>query len=419
MLLFKEDHPLVEGIFLLELTTPTCTSLMAMSSGIQNIANDIKSFEFCTPTSGSKYNQSCTFVYNNENIFYYILFFKPYPDSPESYELVIKSYQRCAHFYLDYFERLLSAFDDDKSPYDPNKIFNLAKVLISGWPTKLSNKMEIVYPDTFKSVEFTINDFTYHYYKSSLYFKPKLYTQIFDHLISQKPILLVVSDAIHASHACFSALSLLHPLRYMEPMIFWLRNDDPRYQEIKESPDKSPYFLVATDDPSDIKKKFDLVIQISDSDKKLNEKADIDFEEIVKNILLTIQGEFKNSLNKNPYSDVLNLPWIGPEIDEVYGNPKFSFMPTLDTLKIFERTNTCRFWRTRRCVLENMREPLLQSGNVDMAQFDKEQLETISDFYNSVKGKYEDDVHLKVVIKRHKSLVANQLTLISSDQSNE
>lgn len=418
MIYFDKTHPLVDGIILLQLTTPTCPSLLAMTSGIQNFSDDIKSFEFCTPTSGSKYDKSCIFLYNNGDIFYYTLYFLLYPGSSECYELIIKSYQRCAHFFFDFFKNLLSAFDADKAPYDPDKIFTLAKSLIAGWPTDLSNKMDIFYPDTLKTVEFTITDFTYHLYKPSSFFKPKMYGQIFDHLLSQKPILFIVPNAVCGCKACFSAFSLLHPLRYMEPMIFWLRKDDPRYQEIQNSStEKSPYLVVATDSPNDIKNKFDLVVKISEHMvKKDSEKADIEFEETVKNILLMIQGVFRDELNSNPYGDILNLPWVGKNMEEILKNPKYDFMPSLETLKVFEGSKTCRFWRMRRCRLENIREPLLQCENVDVQNFSKEQLMKVEEFFASLKGLYENDIHLKLVIKKHMSLVSNQLTKMNSSE---
>lgn len=416
MSFFNLDHPLVDGIILLQLSTPTCPSLLAMTSGIQNFSDDIKSFEFCTPTSGSKYEQPCTFLYNNGDIFYYTLFFRPSPESSDSYELVIKSYQRCVHFFFDFFKKLLAAFDDDKSTYDPDKIFTLAKSLVAGWPTTLSNKVDIVYPDMIKTVEFTIFDFTYHFYKPSFFFKPKMYGQIFDHLLSQRPILLHVPDAVYGCKACFSAFSLLHPLRYMEKMIFWLRSDDPRYKEISETDGKSPYLIVSTDSPNGIKNKFDLVIKCFDSSKKMNEKADFDFEENVKNVLLMIQGVFKDTLNKNPYGDILNLPWVGRTMEEITQNKKYDFMPSFDTLKVFESSETCRFWRQRRCKLENIREPLLQCENVDVQSLNKKQLETITEFFNSIKGLYEHDVHLKFVIKKHMNLVNSQLAKIKATE---
>lgn len=416
MVYFDKSHPLVEGIILLQLTTPTCPSLLATTSGIQNFSDDIKSFEFCTPTSGAQYDQPCTFLYNNGDIFYYTLYFKPSTDSAESYEIVFKSYQRCVHFFFDFFKRLLSALDDDKSPYDPFTIFTLSKSLVAGWPTELTNKIDIVYPDTIKTVEFGITDFTYHYYKASFFFKPKMYGQIFDHLLSKRPILFHVPDAVYGCKSCFSAFSLLHPLRYMEKMIFWLRKDDPRYKEISESTDKSPYLVVATDEPNGIKSKFDLVIRCFDANKKANDKADFDFEENVKNILLMIQGVFKDTLNKNPYGDILNLPWVDRTMEDIVQNKKYSFMPSLDTLKVFEGSETCRFWRQRRCKLDNIREPLLQCENVDVQNLSKEQLEKISEFFASIKGLYEHDVHLKLVIKKHIHLVNGQLEKIKSSK---
>ena len=410
MLQFDPNHQFVDGIFLLKLTTPVSPSLIAMSKGIQNLSEDIKALEFCTPTSGAEFENSCAFVFNNGDVFYYTLFFH---QTQGSFELVIKSYQRCVYFFLNFLKDIFSAFYDVKSAYDPNNVFNLANSLISHWPTKLEDKMDIVYSKSLITVDFSNADFSYNHYRPSYFFQPKMYSKIFNHLISMKPILLVSPDSVIGCKSCFAAFCLLHPLRYLEPLILWLRKGDPRYIEILNAPQKSPYLVVATDDASEIRSKFDLVLSCTEMYRP-NIKADTNFQETVKKVLLMIQQELSNLLNKNPYSDILNLPWCGKNMEEVVKNSKFSFMPSIENLKLFEKTETVKNWRVRRTSLKLIRDSLLQCGEVKFNEMTKEQLKIIYDFLYSIKDNFEGDIHLNAVIKKHLNIVNGLLNKMNS-----
>lgn len=413
MLQFDKEHQFVDGIFLLKLTTPIHPSLIAMTKNVKNLSEDIKAFEFCTPTSESKYKNECTFVFNNDDIFYYTLYFH---QNSETYELVIKSYQHCAHFFLNFLKQLYEVFCDVKSAYEPTNFFDLAKILITDWPTTLENSMKIVYPTNMRQVEFTNADFSYHHFNASKFFPYKLYSRIFMHLISLKPILFKCSDAVTGCKACFSAFSLLHPLRYSDPLILWLRKDDPRYNEILKSEEKSPYLVVATDDATEIESKFDLVITCSETFEK-NSKDDDGFEKFTQRIFLMIQGEFVNLSNKNPYSDVLNLSWTGKNMEDIVQNPKFNFMPSLEILKIFESSKTILNWRKRRTNPEKIRETFLQCDKFDFESLDKDQLETIYNYLKNIINSFEEDLHVKLVIKKHMLIVAGILAKLPSEKA--
>lgn len=409
---FSQDYKFVDGIFLLKLTTPIHPSLIAMSQGVQNLSEDIKAFEFCTPTSGLEYKKECTFVFNKDDIFYYTLYFFYHQ---EVYELIIKSYHQCAYFFLDFLKQFYLALTNNKIGYEPNNVFNLAKTLISGWPTTLENKMDIVYPTNIQSIEFTNSDFSFDHFKPSNFFQPKVCSEILAHLFSMKPILLVAPDAITACKACFSALSLLHPLRYIDPMILWLRKEDPRYSEIMKSDCKSPYLIVATDDAAELNSKFDLVVNCSKM-YKINPKQDNKFQKLVQNILLMIQGEFVNLLNRNPYSDVLNLPWAEKNMESIVN--KLKFMPCMDILKSFEKMKTVKYWRLRRSKNSKFRDVLLQNGEMQFNKYSQEQLLIIYNFLKSIKGNYESDIHLNAVIKKHKLIVSKLLVKSNANMNN-
>lgn len=412
MLLFEKEHQFVEGVFLLKLTTPIHPSLIAMSKGINNLSEDIKAFEFCTPTSESKIENECTFVFNNDDIFYYTLYFH---QNDETYELIIKSYQHCAHFFLNFLKQLYAVFCDVKSAYEPVNFFELAKILISDWPTKLDNTMNIVFPTSMRQVEFTSSDFSYQHFKPSKFFPSKLYLQIFTYLISARPILIKSPDAPTACKACFSAFSLLHPLRYSDPMILWLRKDDPRYSEIMKAENKSPYFVVATDDISEIESKFDLVLNCSEI-LKTNEKADEIFENFTRKIFLYIQSEFVDLANKNPYSDILNISWTGKNMEDIVNNPKNNFMPSMEVLKVFEKSKTIRNWRMRRTNPEKIRDAFLQCDHLNFSELNKDQLETIYKYLQAINGSFDEDLHMKLVIKKHLSKVSKELAKFNSEK---
>lgn len=398
MLQFDDNYPFVDGIFLLKLTTPTCPSLIAMSKGIQNLTDDIKYLEFCTPTSSTEFDSSCTFVFNSNDAFYYTLFFH---QDQGSFELVIKSHQRCVYFFLNFLKDVMHAFYEVKSAYDPNNVFNLASSLIGSWPQKLENEMDVVYSKSLITVNFTNADFAYSHYRPSYFFQPKMYSKIFDHLISMKPILLVAPDSIRGCKSCFSAFCLVYPLRYVEPVVLWLRKGDPRYSEIVNSQKKSPYLVVATDDPSEISSKFDLVITCSEMNR-VNTKADTQFQDHVRKIIVMIQHELSNLLNVNPYSDVLNVPWTNKNMEAIVS--KFSFMPSMDTLRLFEKSKTVENWRERRS--KTIRGNILQCADVKFEMFDKQQLTKVFIFLQSLKKSSCDDIHLSQIIKKHISIVS-------------
>lgn len=402
---FDKDHPFVEGIFLLKLVTPIHPSLIAMTQGIQNLTEDVKALEFCTPTSGREFENSCAFVFNNGDIFYYTLFFRQVQGS---FELVIKSYQRCVYFFLNFLKDIFSSFCDVQSAYDPINVFNLSISLISSWPIKLENEMDIVYSKFLLTVDFSNADFSYNHYRPSYFLQPKMYLNIFNHLISMKPILIVAPDSIVGCKACFSTFCLLYPLRYFEPMILWLRKDDPRYSEIQKSDTKSPYLVVATDDPTDIQSKFDLVIECNQMNR-LNTKADTDFQNFAKNVFLLLQMEFTNLLNKNPYSDILNIPWAGQNMENIIKKQKFSSIPPIELMRQFEKSKTIENWRLRRTTIQKFRGYLLQCVDVKFDQLTIQQIEKIHKFLLSVKDEFEDDIHLKAVIKKHLTIVTGIL----------
>lgn len=400
-----KKHPLVDGIFLLKLATPSQPSLIAMSEGNCNIIEDIQALEFCTPTSEIKIYEDCTFVFNNGDVFYYTLYFH---HKQETYELIIKSYQRCVSFFLNFLNQLFMIFSDVKIAYDPDNFFNLAKILTSDWPTDLNDNMKIVFPYSMHSIEFTTPDFTYHHFKRSIYFDTKLHLKIFSYLFAMKPILVVAPDASIGCRACFSILSFMHPLRYVEPFIFWLRKGDQRYDEIKKGEGKSPYLVVVTDAADEIQSKFDLVVSVTEISKN-DSKFDSDFENFVKKILLAIQDQLVSLITKNPYSDILNLPFTDKNMEEIMKDPKFKFMPSLNILKIFEKSKTSKNWRFRRCNKETMRNAILQCGEVNFEELSKDQLEIIIKYIKSVKKDFENDMHVSAVIKKHSSIISSIL----------
>lgn len=406
MLYIDKINRFVDGIFLLKLINPTTTSLIAMSQGITNLVEDVKSFEYCSPSSKHQTKKDCVFVFNNGDIFYYTLCFQY---QQELYELVIKSYQRCVHFFISFLKQLFTIFCDVNSAYNPNNFFNLAQILISEWPTYIKPKMNILFPYKMKKVVFTNSDFTYSHFNPTKFFNPKLCQQIFLNLFTLKPILLVAPDASIGCEACFSALSLYHPLGYDEPMILWLKKDDPRYIEILKAEGKSPYLVVVTDEADEIKSKFDLVIPITnsiDTDREFEKN----FQDNFKKFLIIVQDELLNLLFKNPYSDVLNLPWTGKIIEKILKNQKFQFMPNIiENLKIFEKSRTVKNWRLKRCSMETLRNILLQCDNISFDDLNINNLENLYNFLQSIKNKFKNDLHMKVVIKKHSSAVQNIL----------
>lgn len=414
MLQIDKNHQFVDGVFLLKLINPTSISLIAMSKGINNFFDDIKSFEYCSPSSEYQIKKECIFVFNNENFFYYTLYFQY---QQEIYELVIKSYQRCVHFFITFLTQLFSFFCEDNSANNPNSIFNLAQILISEWPTTFKAKMNIAFPYQKSKYTFTNSDFTYYHFNPTKFFTLKLCSQIFFNLFTARPILLVAPDASIGCEACFSALSLFHPLGYEEPMILWLRKDDPRYIEILKAKGKSPYLVVVTDDHEEIESKFDLVIPIKGT-YKIDRHFESTFHDYVKKIFLTIQDELFNQLIRNPYSDILNLPWTGKSMEEVLKNPKFQFMPNIESLKLFERSKSVKNWRLRRCDMEALRNILLQCDDICFDDLSVENLEILFDFLKSMKKNFKNDMHMKAVIKKHSSIVSSILKKVVTNNIN-
>lgn len=402
MLQFNPDYRFVEGIFLLKLTTPTCPSLIAMTKGIDNLSEDIKNLEFCTPTSKSEFENSCAFVFNNGDIFYYTLFFH---QTQGSFELVIKSYQRCVYFFLNFLKDVLSAFYEIQSAYEPNNVFQLASSLISSWPTTPQNEMDVLYTKSLVTVDFTNADFAYSHYRPSYFFQPKSYRSLFASLISLKPILIVAPDAVRGCRACFCLFCLLYPLRYAERFVLWLRRDDPRYGEILAAEARSPYLVVATDDASEIGCKFDVVVECAEM-CRVNTRADTEFQAGVMKVLLTVQAELTSLNNRNPYSDVLNTPWAGAYIADACA--RHAFMPSFESLSAFERSRTAEMWRLRRA-RTRVRDVLLQCGDVKFDEFDTSQLERVRAFLLSVRKEYGDDKQVNQVIKKHLAAVSGIL----------
>ncbi|OHS93722.1 hypothetical protein TRFO_39990 [Tritrichomonas foetus] len=404
MLYSSYKKPFIEGAFLLKLTTPTKPSLLAMTHGIDSnsFQEDFNFFEYCTPTSHDKIKSSRTFVCNRGEIQYYILAFLHHGDT---YEFIIKSYQKCCRFFLDFMKELIASFMEELcfSAYDPNNLFIYSNTLLSSWPTKISKAMHLAFPKGHIPVKFDPSDFSYAAFKPSRFFKPKDYVPLFLCLISNNPILLVVPNAVYGCRACFSCFRLCYPLQYNDNVILWLRNTDPRYQEIKES-EMSPYYVVATDDPSGIESKFKYVFKCHKM-REVNDKYDNDFEEYVKQILCIIQQEFDNLNNVNPYSDLLNVTWINQNIMICINDPKLSWLPRLETLVAFEKSKSCKNWRKLRCRPAIFRHSLLQSNIRIFRKMSIDQLIKVNKFIDKIREEFKGDIQPLAILKKHQARI--------------
>ena len=405
------NHKLVDGVFLLKIENVLTTSLIAMSPGIEGLEQDIKEFEFLTPTTKSKIDNTCLYVYNGANdAFYYVLVFF-YEN--ETYELVIKSYQRCVTLYLQFLKDLIASFVmEEKSMvgYNPDNVFIAAQSILNGWPTKIEEKMILTFLSDSRIIELTSEDFAYNDYHPTAFFDKNDFEDMFFDMISNKPILIVVPDALYGCRSCFSLFALLNPVQYREKFILWLRNDDPRYQQIVEAEGKSPYFVVATDDPSKIEDKFDRVI-VCDQMIPPNTKVEEAFLTAIGRNFKLIQSEFDSLRNQNPYSDLLNVPWMDDNLEAfILSNPQYKWIPDFEILRAFEKTKTIKQWRLQRCRPSLIRNTLIQSGNFKFNGMTKKELNKILKYINDAIPEFEGDIHVVAILKKHSAEIKKLLS---------
>jgi hypothetical protein len=263
---------------------------------------------------------------------------------------------------------------------------------------------------------FSSDDYTLTKFNPAHYFSPSDVGSLWTCLFTGHPVLLLCHDSELASKAVFSALSLISPLEYSEPLCIWLTVTDPRFVSLVT--DQSNLAIVAT--PSvDLAESCDRakrkVFRVRDLGSSDDTGIASQYRLRVRRAVSIARYLLDNFLIYDMYYDVLERPMCSPSLDEELKEYRKYDLPTAEQFARWEQTETFKKWRRERDNKGAFRDAVLNTDpDVLFREKTREQLLLIKARIGQIRKEFRTDAHVIAVLKRHRAIISR---IIAADHA--
>ena len=399
-------HELYSCLLLIEIPEINKPNFMAMYPESYDLSKEIPSLSSaCIPFEEFSSNSSI-YAFNTVSFYCYALYFSL---NDKGYSIVILSKRPFAFIFQTFLKEVHDEFSLNNSIFDPFLRFTYVIGLISSWPNLIESDFELTFPSGKKNFQIDSNNMTFFNFDPSLSFTIEECSIIWKSIIVGDPILIKASNSRQASRAVFSALSLISPFLYRDPYIIWLRESDPRFEEILNG-EKIKYKIIASS--SSIlfnSKKFKYIIDVRNPLSESKPSIKLYYQKASQEFLTNILYLINFLLESNPWADYLNLPLDIQNITNVINSSPLKLLKAEDYLK-FTELLTFSQWRQQILNRPAWREFILSSNPKDIYyKMKKTELEQVLPIINNSLQSFRTDNHLLAVLKTHKSFLLSNI----------
>ena len=278
---------------------------------------------------------------------------------------------------------------------------------LSQWTISHREKTPLPFPYDIRTKKLNDNSCAFEMYDPWTVFPNHMkFQNIWRALIICASVKVIGEDEEMLTKAVFSILSLIKPYKYEGKALIILNSHDQRLSEAS----KFPVFGVLKRLTQSAIGDFTCIITQSSVIEGDYEHLRRDQYERMERLQIVHLYLMDRVLIKNPYNDLLELPYIFDSLEEELrpkDNPGFL---TAKELKLFEKTETAKWFRQRNILRDEFRNSLLSvSANEFLPLQSPEQLEKIKFLIKKLRVIYQKDAHMMSVLKTHMKLVKKQI----------
>ena len=395
-----EGSPLVDLVVLVSIpdqSLPTIVNVWPESSEV----NDAElPFFTASVVPIMKKRRTVQYCFNTPFHYCFSLFFET---EEGAFSVVLVTTYPCASFFSGFFN-FLNKYFQRVSKYTNNAKhrFDTIVGIVEKWPRdRLDPNLHVKITGDEFQWSFTGDDFTFADYDPSQYFDRAECEMIWRALFRGEPILIVGKDCEMTTHAIFSAMALMSPLRYCDPICMSLSVTDPRFVDVVN--EESDLKIVGTDCVAlcDGCNFFKYVFYLNDNPKSGNDKIVSRISLRMKRAVSVAGFMLDNQMLYDATCDIIEKPMYTEEFGEELKGYKRYDLPTGEDFMKWEDTDSFKTWRRRRNTHESFRDALLSNEPERIVTGKtKRQLLIILKRMMERVPEFDRDEHVKIVLKK-------------------
>jgi hypothetical protein len=223
--------------------------------------------------------------------------------------------------------------------------------------------------------------------------------KVWRHLLCNDPILIIAPSPEIASSSAIAALSLIIPIKYTDPVLFYTSGSDLRSSEIASG----GYKLVATCDQNFDTTPYSLVITITGSRFEQQSGLQRQCQRRTERYFMILLALMNYELLKNPYFDILGCPI---DVDRV----ELAKDADRQLLKEMQKSDTFRNWRAGQNKRDQVRTAFVSNLPEQAIEYvAKEQCGVALQALREIEDAFPGDLHLTTVLKKHKAMLKKKM----------
>ena len=317
------------------------------------------------------------------------------------YSIVVITHHCFAYYYTNFMKFVSIAYQK----YDPLQRMNLIMGLLDQWSSDPHRSLlHMSFPERNFSVPIGIKDCFYLEYNPAHYIGEKNLEKVWHSLISNTGVLIIGDNPGHISCAVYSALSLIAPVKFCEPMLIYTRYGDMRFADMICG--ESKWKIVGTSNrlPLERCKQFETVIVLQRPTKhKSNKDIREKFNKRTSFMVKHIEAQLNKNLMKDPFSDILQKPLAKDQIRDIVNKMQDI---KLKELSSFLESQSFVEWRYAALFRPQFREAILSfSPEAVLKNRTDDDLDIITKELRRYKKRSQQDTHLKTVINKYLSIL--------------
>ena len=384
----------------------SCGDIISQYPKEYDISEDIdiiKSLSFPTIPKNSSVH-----IFNSINYYCYSYVFS---FADKFYSILIISVSFHPSLMNDFLKSVSKSFENDDIS-DAEVRFGLVRSLITSWEYDGSNKLIVNYPfETFTVDLMKTENWTQSFDISPL---SSAIEPLWKALLSNAGILIIGASAEIASNALLAALSIIEPLKYLDPFLIYTKKGDPRFQEILDGSKK--YKIVATTDEFlPHKNQFSVIFKIPEGHFTPCPELQDQYQQRTSRFFSVVIGAMNQYLLIDPYFDILNK-----KIDNIQTYTSNSTLFKKSFFDKVETTETFKRWRGRKRIRDETRAAFLSVPPQDaLKKVPDDKLEIAKEELVRIFNTTEGDMHLHTVLKIHMKAISKRLKQLNGGNDEE
>lgn len=387
-----------ESVALFEKQSQDCGAIIDQFPKEFDLGADIEIIKTLSFPGKMKESLSTIHVFNTEN--YYCHSWAFYFNEKEySIVIITSAFRPC--LYTNFLDAVRKSFQEDNDS-DQLCRYGFVCSLLQSWTLDDDSNLIANYPIQSFSINLNeVENWTQSFDVSPM---STFIEHVWKSIVSGSGILIIGDTAEIASNAVLASLSLIEPLRYLDPILIYTKRGDPRFDEILSG--STNYKIVGTTETElpFIKTQFELVARIPDQYFAPCPELQEQFQQKTVRLFSVIMGTMNHCLMTDPYYDILEKP-----ITQITATST-SIPLTKSFFDELQRTNTFIKWRKRKIIRDQLRAAFLSVPPEEAIDgIDDNSLEKAKEELQRIYNSFEGDEHFRTVLKIHMKQVSKRI----------